>query len=197
MKHLKKFNESDSTKYEMELKDYLYDFSENGFTIDIEDNVIKGKYKGDLDSVDILDTFLEVVTKLKHYFGIAKTAFYNTKTTTSFTIEVQHKPNENSIEATLSASNTKLILNVVNYNYSPGYLTLYCKDILNNRDINLTWNYNSFRIGSRIGKIDLVNVEKVLKNILNGEYRPYNDDYANSQTLKQVAEINPNTLVNI
>ena len=197
MKHLKKFNESDSTKYKMELKDYLYDFSENGFTIDIEDNVIKGKYKGDLDSVDILDTFLEVVTKLKHYFGIAKTAFYNTKTTTSFTIEVQHKPNENSIEATLSASNTKLILNVVNYNYSPGYLTLYCKDILNNRDINLTWNYNSFRIGSRIGKIDLVNVEKVLKNILNGEYRPYNDDYANSQTLKQVAEINPNTLVNI
>jgi hypothetical protein len=197
MKHLKKFNESDSTKYEMELKDYLYDFSENGFTIDIEDNVIKGKYKGDIDSVDILDTFLEVVTKLKHYFGIAKTAFYNTKTTTSFTIEVQHKPNENSIEATLSASNTKLILNVVNYNYSPGYLTLYCKDILNNRDINLTWNYNSFRIGSRIGKIDLVNVEKVLKNILNGEYRPYNDDYANSQTLKQVAEINPNTLVNI
>jgi UV DNA damage repair endonuclease len=44
--------------------------------------------------------------------------FYNTKTTTSFTIEVQHKPNENSIEVTLSASNTKLILNVVNYNYS-------------------------------------------------------------------------------
>jgi hypothetical protein len=36
MKHLKKFNESESTKYEMELKDYFYDFSDNGFTIDIE-----------------------------------------------------------------------------------------------------------------------------------------------------------------
>jgi hypothetical protein len=72
MKHLKKFNESESTKYEMELKDYFYDFSDNGFTIDIEDNVIKGKYKGNIDSVDILDTFLEVVTKLKHYYGIAK-----------------------------------------------------------------------------------------------------------------------------
>jgi hypothetical protein len=58
MKHLKKFNESESTKYEMELKDYFYDFSDNGFTIiDIEDNVIKGKYKGNIDSVDILDTF--------------------------------------------------------------------------------------------------------------------------------------------
>jgi hypothetical protein len=197
MKHLKKFNESESTKYKMELKDYFYDFSDNGFTIDIEDNVIKGKYKGNIDSVDILDTFLEVVTKLKHYYGIAKTSFYNTKTTTSFTIEVQHKPNENSIEVTLSASNTKLILNVVNYNYSPGYLTLYCIDILNNKKVSVGWNYDSFRIGSRIGKIDLVNVEKVLKNILNGEYRPYNDDYVNNQTLKQVAEINPNTLVNI
>jgi hypothetical protein len=62
----------------MELKDYFYDFSDNGFTIDIEDNVIKGKYKGNIDSVDILDTFLEVVTKLKHYYGIAK-LFYNTK----------------------------------------------------------------------------------------------------------------------
>jgi hypothetical protein len=49
MKHLKKFNESESTKYEMELKDYFYDFSDNGFTIDIEDNVIKGKYKGNID----------------------------------------------------------------------------------------------------------------------------------------------------
>jgi hypothetical protein len=48
-----------------------------------------------------------------------------------------------------------------------------------------------------IGKIDLVNVEKSFENILKREYRPYNDDYVNNQTLKQVAEINPNTLVNI
>jgi hypothetical protein len=51
MKHLKKFNESESTKYKMELKDYFYDL-DMGFTIDIEDNVIKGKYKGNIDSVD-------------------------------------------------------------------------------------------------------------------------------------------------
>jgi hypothetical protein len=57
-------------------------------------------------------------------------------------------------------------------------------------------NYDSFRIGSRIGKIDLVNVEKVLKIYLT-ESITYNDDYVNNQTLKQVAEINPNTLVNI
>jgi hypothetical protein len=37
---------------------------------------------------------------------------------------------------------------------------------------------------------------KSFENILN-ESRPYNDDYVNNQTLKQVAEINPNTLVNI
>jgi hypothetical protein len=49
MKHLKKFNESESTKYKMELKDYFYDL-DMGFTIDIEDNVIKGKYKGNIDS---------------------------------------------------------------------------------------------------------------------------------------------------
>jgi hypothetical protein len=36
---------------------------------------------------------------------------------------------------------------------------------------------------------------KSFENILN-ESRPYNDD-VNNQTLKQVAEINPNTLVNI
>jgi hypothetical protein len=29
----KKFNESESTKYEMELKDYFYDFSDNGLLL--------------------------------------------------------------------------------------------------------------------------------------------------------------------
>jgi hypothetical protein len=138
----------------LELKDYFVRRS-------IEDIVIKGKYKGNIDSVDILDTFLEVVTKLKHYYGIAK-LLSNIKKLQHHSLLKYSMPNENSIEVTLSASNTKLILNVVNYNYSPGYLTLYCIDILNKKSI--CWlNYDSFRIGSRIGKIDLVNVEKVLK----------------------------------
>jgi hypothetical protein len=147
----------------MELKDYFYDFSDNGFTIDIEDNVIKGKYKGNIDSVDILDTFLEVVTKIKTLLWYCKTSFYNTKKLQHHSL-LKYSISLMKIQLRLHyrPSNTKLILNVVNYNYSPGYLTLYCIDILNNKKVSVGWNY-SFRIGSRIGKIDLVNVEKVLK----------------------------------
>lgn len=214
MKHLRKFNESETPKYEMELKDYFYDFTDNGFIVDIEGNTIKGKYTGNLDSATILDTFLDVVTKLKHYYGIAKTMFYNTTHSTSFTIELQHKPNENSIEVVLSSSNTKLVLNVRYYFYLKGSLTLHCTDIVNNKNISISWHNkfrnlqksnggfgvshnirnNSFMIGARKGKIDLNNVKKILKNILEGTYK---NTLNHRLDFSDIEQIDPNTLVKI
>ena len=57
MKHLKKFNESSSTRNEMKLEDYFVEFLDNGFTIDRELNQFKLKYTGEYDFNQTLEMF--------------------------------------------------------------------------------------------------------------------------------------------
>lgn len=148
MKHLRKFNESEEPKkYEMTLKDYFYDFSDNGFTIDIKDNMATGKYVGEYDFEAVFDMYQDAITKLTHYFGaITKTSFDYKKSVVNFTIQVKNKINDvDSIE--VETKNGKLILKpnrysvyLTNRRLNPGIteLILFCKDE-NNRSYNITW----------------------------------------------------------
>ena len=188
MKHLRKFNESETPKYEMELKDYFYDFTDNGFIVDIEGNVIKGKYTGNYDFTDSIEMFLDTSTKLKHYFGITKTSFNNSMTSTSFVIEISNKMDDiNSIEVTQKKSGKKLKIKIQGYmSYWDRHIQLYGTDI-NNKSYNLQWysgdkkNYidenASFKVNGVNCLIDLENATKVYNIMLN------NTDYINGTTL--------------
>lgn len=153
MKHLRKFNEAEEpVKYEMTLKDYFYDFSDNGFTIDIKDNMVTGKYVGEYDFEAVFEMYQDAITKLTHYFGaITKTSFDYKKTVVNFTIQVKNKINDvNSIE--VETKNGKLILKPNRYSIyltnraiNPGIkeLILFCKDETN-RSYNISWKPEHF-----------------------------------------------------
>lgn len=155
MKHLRKFNEAEEPKkYEMTLKDYFYDFSDNGFTIDVEDkdNMVTGKYVGEYDFEAVFDMYQDAITKLTHYFGsITRTSFDYKKSVVNFTIQVKNKINDvDSIE--IETKNGKLILKpsrysvyLTNRSINPGIteLILFCKDETN-RSYNISWKPEYF-----------------------------------------------------
>ncbi len=153
MKHLRKFNESEEPKkYEMTLKDYFYDFSDNGFTIAIKDNMATGKYVGEYDFEAVFDMYQDAITKLTHYFGsITRTSFDYKKSVVNFTIQVKNKINDvDSIE--IETKNGKLILKpsrysvyLTNRSINPGIteLILFCKDETN-RSYNISWKPEHF-----------------------------------------------------
>lgn len=204
MKHLRKFNEAETPKYEMELKDYFYDFTDNGFVVDIEGNVIKGKYTGNYDFTDSVEMFLDTATKLKHYFGISKTSFANSMTATSFLIEVNNKMDDiNSIEVTLKKSGTRLELKIYDMYITNNNKAKICSILLygmdvNNKSYSIRWysgDYNieidercSFKVNGVNSLIDLKNVNKVYDLILSNNI---------SKVRMDVSKIDPNILVKI
>ena len=186
MKHLKKFNESESTKYKMELKDYFYDFSDNGFTIVVDDNMVTGKYTGEYDFDEVFEMYQDAITKLKIYFaGITRTSFDYKRSVVNFKIEVKNNILDvDSIEVVTTASTLRGKLNLKPSRYSISLLdvnrvreiVLFCKDE-NNRSYNITWvtkqslngtgpnylekGYTVVKIANSNVKIDLENATKI------------------------------------
>jgi hypothetical protein len=195
MKYLKKFNESESTKYEMELKDYFYDFTDNGFVVDIKGNVVTGKCNKSIDPIEYAEIYVDTLIKLKHYFGIVKTLFSNSLTSTSFFIEVKNKiDDDTSIEVFTRSSNTKIKVAVISYSIYNNQLYLRCKDI-NNKIYSIKWNflYNNarkFKIGVLNGCIDLENSTKVCNNIINNVYKETDRSSSTISIARRVAFIN-------
>lgn len=162
MKHLKKFNESKST--EMKLEDYFVEFTDNGFTIDIELSSVKLKYVGKYDFDEVFEMYNDVIMKLKTFKGITKTNFSYKESMTDVMIEVKNKINEGDIiEITLSDNKIKLKPHAYqlygierpqqSYHTNkegevvplgepiPAYISciiLFCKDE-ENRNYNITW----------------------------------------------------------
>jgi len=175
MKHLKKFNESKST--EMKLEDYFVEFTDNGFTIDIELNSVKLKYVGKYDFDEVFEMYNDVIMKLKTFKGITKTNFSYKESMTDVMIEVKNKITEGDIiEITLRDNKIKLRPHAYsiygNPNPQQSYYTdkagkvvplskprpayvsciiLFCKDE-DNRNYNITWE-NAY--GGKITKEDI------------------------------------------
>ncbi len=194
MKHLKKFNES-TEKKEMELKDYFYDFTDNGFVVDIKSNIVTGKCIKPIDALEYAEIYVDILTKLKHYFGIVRTSFSNSLTSTSFLIEVKNKIDEDtSIEVVTRSSNTKIKLEVITYSIYDNQLYLRCKDV-NNKIYIIKWDflYNNarrFKIGVLNGCIDLENTTKVCNNIINNIYKETDRSSSPISIARRVAFIN-------
>jgi hypothetical protein len=70
----------------MELKDYFYDFSDNGFNIVVDDNMVTGKYTGEYDFDEAFEMYQDAITKLKILLGITRTSFIK-KSVVNFKIE--------------------------------------------------------------------------------------------------------------
>lgn len=190
MKHLKKFNESSSTRNEMKLEDYFVEFLDNGFTIDRELNQFKLKYTGEYDFNQTLEMYNDVITKLQVYGkDITKTDFSYRKSTINILIEVKNVTNKgDEIEITLRGEKLKLTPHAYSIYGNPepqqSYYTplnatrtephgeprpayvnciiLYCKDE-DNKNHNITWE-NKF--GGTLSKEDIkVKVHNINVNI--------------------------------
>jgi hypothetical protein len=73
----------------MELKDYFYDFSDNGFNIVVDDNMVTGKYTGEYDFDEAFEMYQDAITKLKIYFAGITHHLIIKKSVVNFKIEVK------------------------------------------------------------------------------------------------------------
>lgn len=189
MKHLKKFNESNSMRNEMKLEDYFVEFIDNGFTIDRELNQFKLKYTGEYDFNQTLEMYNDVITKLQAYGkDITKTDFSYRKSTINILIEVKNVTNKgDEIEITLRGVKLKLTPHAYSIYGNPepqqsyhtnkegkvvplgkprpayvNCIILYCKDE-DNKNHNITWEN---RYGNTLSKEDIkVKVHNINVNI--------------------------------
>ena len=86
MIRIKKINEDWS-------EDYTYDFTDNGFEIEEEGLILKGKYKGQFVMTQLNDWFVEMTDKMSDEHEIARVKTYFNQVTGNASFEVEIKPN--------------------------------------------------------------------------------------------------------
>lgn len=105
MKRIKKINEDWSS-------DYTYDFTDHGFEIEENGNLLTGKYKGQFIHSDISSWFEEMLAKLSDEQKVVRSKTYFNELTGNASFEVEIKPTlgEHSIEVEMDGVKNKLYL---------------------------------------------------------------------------------------
>ena len=92
MKRIKKINEDWSN-------DYTYDFTDHGFEVEENGNLLTGKYKGPFVMTQLNDWFAEMTAKMSDDHDVARTKTYFNQVTGNANFEVEIAPGRNfSIE---------------------------------------------------------------------------------------------------
>ena len=118
MKHLKKLNEDWSN-------DYTYDFTDHGFEVEENGNLLTGKYKGQFVHSDISSWFEEMLAKLSDEKKVVRSKTYFNELTGNASFEVEIKPTlgEHSIEVEMDGTKHKFYLGKItrfNWNDTTG-----------------------------------------------------------------------------
>jgi hypothetical protein len=108
MKRIKKINEDWS-------RDYTYDFTDNGFEVAENGNLLAGKYKGQFVHSDISSWFEEMLAKLSDEQKVVRSKTYFNELTGNASFEVEIKPalGEHSIEVEMDDIKHKFYLDTI------------------------------------------------------------------------------------
>ena len=118
MKRIKKINEDWSS-------DYTYDFTDHGFEVEENGNLLTGKYKGQFVHSDISSWFEEMLAKLSDEQKVVRSKTYFNELTGNASFEVEIKPalGEHSIEVEMDGTKHKFYLGKItrfNWNDTTG-----------------------------------------------------------------------------
>ena len=110
MKRIKKINEDWSN-------DYTYDFTDAGFEIEENGNLLTGKYKGQFVHSDISSWFEEMLAKLSDEQKVVRSKTYFNEITGNASFEVEIKPTlgEHSIEVEMDGTMHKFYLGIITH----------------------------------------------------------------------------------
>jgi hypothetical protein len=108
MKRIKKINEDWSN-------DYTYDFTDAGFEVEENGNLLTGKYKGQFVHSDISSWFEEMLAKLSDEQKVVRSKTYFNELTGNASFEVEIKPTlgEHSIEVEMDGTKYKFYLGTI------------------------------------------------------------------------------------
>jgi len=108
MKRIKKINEDWSS-------DYTYDFTDHGFEIEENGNLLTGKYKGQFVHSDISSWFEEMLAKLSDEKKVVRSKTYFNELTGNASFEVEVKPTlgEHSIDVEIDGTKHKFYLKII------------------------------------------------------------------------------------
>ena len=108
MKRIKKINEDWSN-------DYTYDFTDHGFEVEENGNLLTGKYKGQFIHSDISSWFEEMLAKLSDEQKVVRSKTYFNELTGNASFEVEIKPalGEHSIEVEIDSIKHKFYLDTI------------------------------------------------------------------------------------
>lgn len=114
MKRIKKINEDWSN-------DYTYDFTDHGFEVEENGNLLTGKYKGQFIHSDISSWFEEMLAKLSDEQKVVRSKTYFNELTGNASFEVEIKPalGEHSIEVEIDSTKNRFYLDTItNFNWN-------------------------------------------------------------------------------
>ena len=110
MKRIKKINEDWSS-------DYTYDFTDHGFEVEENGNILTGKYKGPFVMTQLNDWFAEMTAKMSDDHDVARAKTYFNQVTGNANFEVEIAPGRNfSIEVQVGNETVE---------YFPSHIYLY------------------------------------------------------------------------
>ena len=141
MKRIKKINEDWSN-------DYTYDFTDHGFEVEENGNILTGKYKGQFVHSDISSWFEEMLAKLSDEQKVLRSKTYFNELTGNASFEVEIKPTlgEHSIEVEMDGVKHKFFLSkVTSWNWYDPIGGFYVKGNLESGQEKNLWIGKSLR----------------------------------------------------
>lgn len=137
MKRIKKINEDWSS-------DYTYDFTDHGFEVEENGNILTGKYKGQFVMKQLNDWFAEMTAKMSDDHDVARAKTYFNQVTGNANFEVEIAPGRNfSIEVQVGNETVE---------YFPSHIysnNLFDSRINPSKCIGSIWFKGSFKNGQK------------------------------------------------
>lgn len=141
MNRIKKINEDWSN-------DYTYDFTDHGFEVAENGNLLTGKYKGQFVHSDISSWFEEMLAKLSDEQKVVRSKTYFNELTGNASFEVEIKPalGEHSIEVEMDGAKHKFYLGIItSFNWNGPTGGFYVKGNLESGQERALWIGKSLR----------------------------------------------------
>ena len=149
MKRIKKINEDWSS-------DYTYDFTDHGFEVEENGNLLTGKYKGQFIHSDISSWFEEMLAKLSDEQKVVRSKTYFNELTGNASFEVEIKPTlgEHLIEVEMDGTKHKFYLDTItSFNWLDSTGGFYVRGNLESGQEKSLWIGKSLRGRSGATKI--------------------------------------------
>ena len=148
MKRIKKINEDWSS-------DYTYDFTDHGYEVEENGNLLTGKYKGQFVHSDISSWFEEMLAKLSDEQKVLRSKTYFNELTGNASFEVEIKPalGEHPIEVEMDGAKHRFYpAAVTSFNWNDPTGGFYVKGNLESGKEQNLWIGKSLRGRSRSTK---------------------------------------------